>query len=434
MKSLLIAFTILLRIFPPASRAAQAFLVHDGQPRAEIVIAESPQRSVRLAAQELQDYVAKISGAHLPIVTKPSGHAARIFVGKSSYADALRITAEGLKAGAYRIVSGEDWLALIGDDTDFTPIEPWAKNNTERGEDGKVQGEWDKITGALWGVPNASLYKHRLNLPGNIGRPDAAAGKIEPWQLWGPDERGSFNAVAGFLHRLGVRWYLPGDIGEVVPSLRSIPLPKLDETVRPDFALRDFSFRFGTCGLETSLWAMRLGTRDPLNIQVAHGMAAMTGRAAIFAAHPEWFALYGGKRQYQPGYTKNQLCYSNEELFQETVRNVRAQFDHYGMEAVSVMPPDGYTSICQCKLCEGQDSPERDSSGLLSDYVWGFVNRVAVEVRKTHPDKKIVNCSYGTYALPPLKIAKLEPNVLVGIVGGRSPRYHKAEQQVRWRF
>src|SRR6185436_102551 len=120
----------------------------------------------------------------------------------------------------------------------------------------------------------------------------------------------------------------------------------------------------------------------------------------------------------------------NEELFQETVRYVRALFDHYKLEAVSIMPPDGYTSICQCKLCEGKDSPERDSPGLLSDYVWDFVNRVAKEVGKTHPDKKIYNCAYGPYALPPLKIAKLEPNVLVGIVGGRgAPRNNKPQQQ-----
>jgi hypothetical protein len=33
-----------------------------------------------------------------------------------------------------RIASGEKWLALIGDDTDFTPKEPWARRNSERGE------------------------------------------------------------------------------------------------------------------------------------------------------------------------------------------------------------------------------------------------------------------------------------------------------------
>ena len=49
------------------------------------------------------------------------------------------------------------------------------------------------------------------------------------------------------------------------------------------------------------------------------------------------------------------------------------------------------------------------------------VTRVAKEVGKTHPNAKILNCAYGVYTLPPLKIDQLEPNVLVGIVGGRRP-------------
>ena len=263
----------LLLTTPALLRGTDVFLVEEGRPCAEIVIAESPQRSARLAAHDLQTYVKKISGAHLPIVTVPNEQAVQVFVGRSEHTDRLKITAEGLKNGAYRIVSGDKWLVLIGDDKDFTPIEPWAKNSTERGEHGKVQGEWDKITGALWGVPMGSLYKHRITLPGEIGRPDAAVGKIEPWQAWGGDERGSFNAVAGFLHRLGVRWYMPGELGEIVPTLASIPLPKIDETVRPDIAMRRFNFRFGVSkDLETALWAMRLGTRDPLDFQQAHGM------------------------------------------------------------------------------------------------------------------------------------------------------------------
>ncbi len=411
---------------------ADTFIVQNGEARAQIVIANDPPRSVRLAAQDLQTYVEKISGAHLPIVTQPSAQNVKIFVGRSEHTDRLKITTAGLNAGAYRIVSGADWLVLIGDDTDFTPTEPWAKNNADLAS-GKTQAEWDKLTGARWGVPSGNMYKHLITLPGSIGRPDGAPGKVEPWQAWGADERGSFNAVAGFLHRLGVRWYLPGDLGEVVPQLKSIALPAIDETVRPDFAVRRFNFRFGPNGLDTALWAMRLGTRDPINFQVAHGMNQMTHRPETLRDHPEWFALYGGQRQTQPDQRLNQLCYSNEELFQDTVRYVRAQFDLLHFEVVSVMPPDGYTSICQCKLCEGKDSPERDSSGLLSDYVWDFVNRVAKEVRKTHPDKKILNCSYGSYALPPLKIAKLEPNVLVGIVGGRAPRYNKPEQQAEMR-
>lgn len=414
-----------------AAGAADSFLVQDGKPGAEIVVAENPPRSTRLAAHELQSCVERITGAKLRIVTQPSGTMpVRILVGSSSQTTALGLDTASLRYGAYRMVSGPDWLALLGDDTDFTPIEPWAKHNGEIAS-GKLQREWDQITGAQWGVPNPTLYKNRFTLPGDLGLPasPAPAGKIAPVQHWGQDERGSFNAVCGFLQSLGVRWYLPGELGEVLPVTKSIPLPAVDQTVRPDFAMRRFNVRFGVHNADITRWAMRLGMRDPYDIQVAHGMDDMTHRNEILAAHPDWFALYGGKRQNQPGQRLNQLCYSNEELFRETVRNVRAQFDHYHYTAVSVMPPDGYTSICQCKLCEGKDSPERDNRGLLSDYVWDFVNRVAKEVGKTHPDRKVLNCAYGVYTLPPLKIAKLEPNVLVSIVGGRRPTNNRPQEQ-----
>jgi tetratricopeptide (TPR) repeat protein len=411
--------------------AAGPFLVEDGQARAEIVIAEKPSRTVRVAAQELQDGIRKISGAHLPIVTQPSGAAVKLHVGRSAHTDALKISPEGLKDGAYRLVSGADWMVFLGDDAEFTPIEPWAKSNADI-VSGKLQREWDQITGALWGAPQATLYKNRFSVPGQTGLPDAErdpAAKLPPLEMWGFDERGSFNAVCGFLRGLGARWYAPGELGEVLPAMKSIPLPVIDETVRPDFPVRRFNIRMGVYGPDMAMWAMRLGLRDPYGVGVAHGLDDMTHRDEIFAKHPEWFALYGGKRHNQPGQRLNQLCYSNEELFQETVRNVRAQIDHYQLDVVSVMPPDGYTSICQCPLCEGKDSPERDNRGLLSDYVWDFVNRVAREVRKTHPDKKIINCAYGVYTLPPLKIEKLEPNVVVSIVGGRRPVNNRPEEQ-----
>ena len=42
-----------------ATAAAEVFLVKDGQPRAEIVVATTAKRTTRLAAQELQDGIKK---------------------------------------------------------------------------------------------------------------------------------------------------------------------------------------------------------------------------------------------------------------------------------------------------------------------------------------------------------------------------------------
>ncbi len=396
--------------------AADVVLVQDGQPHAEIILADNPTRMQRVAAQEFRTNIEKISGARLPIVTQPSGKAVKVFIGASALNP---LKAEGLKDGAYRIQSGDDWMALVGDDSDFEPTVPWAKGNSDIA---RAQAEFEKVVGAPYGMPNRGLYKNRLRLPGDTGKPDGATtDKKETLDIWGLDERGSFNAVTAFFHRLGARWYLPGELGEVMPSMKTIALPKLDETVHPDFPLRQFNFRFSTAGYDTAMWMMHLGTRNDDRYQIAHGMDGMTGNDATFAAHPEWFALYGGKRDYRSGDSKNQLCYSNDELLRETVRYNRALLDAYPFKTVSIMPPDGYSSICQCEKCKGKDSPERNERGLLSDYVWDFVNRAAKEIAKTHPNAKVLNCAYGTYTLPPLKIDKLEPNVVVCIVGGRRP-------------
>lgn len=396
--------------------AADAFIVEDGEPRAEIVISEAPSRMQRVAAHEFRMQIEKMSGARLPIVTEPSGKAVKIFIGESPK---NVVKTEGLKFGAYRIVTGEDWMALVGDDSEFTPMEPFAKNN---GDIPRAQAEWEEIVKAPYGMPARGLYKNRLRLPGDTGKPDGAITEPkETLTVWGLDERGSFNAVCGYLRKLGARWYLPGELGEVLPVMKTIPLTHIDETVHPDFPLRQFNFRFSTAGPETSMWVMRLGLRNDEQLQIAHGISTMTNNQGVFDAHPDWFAVYGGKTDFEPGNSKCQVCYSNDELFQETVRWARTLLDTYKFETVSIMPPDGYTAICQCEKCKGKDSPERNERGLLSDHVWDFVNRVAKEIGKSHPHAKVLNCAYGVYTLPPLKIEKLEPNVQVCIVGGRRP-------------
>jgi len=407
---------LLLVLLFPAMATAEPFLVENGTAKAVIVISETPQRMQRLAAEEFRTQIEKISGARLPIVTEPVAGAVQIYIGESSHSP---VTAEGLKDGAYRITTGPDWMALIGDDSDFEPPQPFARNN---GDIPRAQAEWEKIVGAPYGMPSRGLYKNRLRLPGDVGMPDGAVmPKDATLEVWGLDERGSFNAVCGYLRTLGARWYLPGELGEVLPEMKTIPLTAIDETAIPDFPVRQFNFRFSTSGYDTSMWAMRLGIRNDARINVAHGMATMTNHEKVFAEHPEWFALYGGKRDFKAGDSKCQLCYSDEGLFEETVRYMRALLDTYDFKCVSLMPPDGYTAICQCEKCAGKDSPERHPRGLLSDYVWEFTNRVAKEIGKSHPDAKVLNGGYGAYTLPPEKIDKLEPNVMVCIVGGRRP-------------
>ena len=417
----------------PALTVAEPFLVENGQPNAEIIIAKDPARTVHLAARDLQDYVEKITGAKLKITSEPGGLPMKVYVGESGHTQRLGIATDELKHGAYRIVSGGNWLVLIGRDSNFTPVEPWPKSNADISS-GKMQAEWDRITGAHWGYTQSQLHKHYSGRNQLFGTPDETRTDDEGnVHVWTYDERGSFNAVCGFLRDLGVRWYMPGDIGEVVPETKSIALPAVDKTVHPDFPMRILNFRPSVYGRDAMMWGFRLGVRQPYGRQAAHGMSHMTDNERTLKNHPDWFALYGGQRQNDPQIKNNQLCYSNEELFRETVRFVQVQLDHFDMDVVSVQPPDGYTAMCQCRLCEGKDSPELGERGRLSNYVWNFVNRVAKEVGRTHPDKKISNLAYGIYTEPPSNIDKLEPNIQVIIVGGRRPLSEDREDLRRLR-
>ena len=408
----------------------EALIVKDGKPHADIVIADNPARMTKLAALELQTYIEKISGANLPIVTTPDKNIpVHIYVGRSPSTDGLKITDEGLKYGAFKMVSGNPpqadsqagWLVLLGHDKDFIPpdfaprgVADWPR----------ALKEWDARTGEKWGNPIGALYKKYSPA---VGMSDY-------------DERGTLNAVYEFLRGLGVRWYMSGDLGEILPQKKTIALPKVDKVVRPDFAYRDLgnyspSFIAGT--RDAILYRLRIGL-DPspacISADWPHGLNRVHGREETKKAHPEYYALYDGKRAIN-AMRDGKPCLSSEGLFQATVKYAHKAFEiNPDMPTIGIMPADGYISLCQCELCKGKDTPERGWNGVMSDYVWDFVNRVAIELYKTHPDKKIINGSYGSYVLPPEKIEKFSPNVMVVVPMAHDPATREKLLEIRKGF
>lgn len=406
--------------FPQACRG-EAWLVKEGQPQAEIVIAEHPPRMVKLAAEELQTYIERISGARLPIVTAPSQDAqSQVYVGASRYTDQLKITDDGLAHGAFRIASEKSHLVLLGHDSDFTPPKFFLKSPGDLPEFLK---EWDAATGEHWGFANGNLYKE---FNGEL-------------KIWSRDERGSLNAVYEFLRMLGVRWYLPGTLGEIVPETRTIKLPEIDKTIHPDFALRfpyQYARMFGhePATRDEVLWQLRLGWNQAADVigdfgmGLSHGMNSVYERSEVHDAHPEYYVLVNGRRD---GLKVGECrpCLSSPGLFHQNVKYARTMFDLLDAPLVSLMPQDGYGILCECELCRGKNTLARGGEGHLSDYVWDYVDRVAREVYQTHPQKK-VNCyAYGAYLLPPQKIDQLSPNLIVGICQNRSQFGDPVERQ-----
>lgn len=406
MKAALYAMLVALTLGCPTHLLAQSFIVQNNQPKASIVIAEQPTRMQQLAADQLQTYILKITGAELPVGTQPSADLpVTIYIGESPHTQKLGLSAEGLDYGAYRITSGDNWLAMLGNDDNYFMDKPgdagpeYASRNSDRE---RAEEAWHEKHGPQWGFAADThwYYNHEMD-------------------LWVTDNHSSLNAVNDFLRSLGVRWYMPGDFGEICPSMASIPLPEIDETVRSDWKQREMIFwraRPHQTNSDDVLWQLRLGMHIDTSVWAIHGMGNLIAPQWVKENHPDFYALYGNKRA-TDGHGK--ACLSSEGLFRSAVAFSKMMADTYGKTVITLTPTDAYMAICQCEGCRDQATPERGLRGLLSDYVWTFINRVATEVAKTHPDLLIRCHAYNAYREPPLSIDQFHPNVRVSICQSR---------------
>jgi hypothetical protein len=74
----------------------------------------------------------------------------------------------------------------------------------------------DGVAIVLGGLAESECARLDLGLDGFVIRREGDA-----LRLAGGTQAGTMNAVYSFLDSLGVRWYLPGDLGEVVPAARA---------------------------------------------------------------------------------------------------------------------------------------------------------------------------------------------------------------------
>ena len=236
-------------------------------------------------------------------------------------------------------------------------------------------------------------------------------------------ENGSLYAVYDFLERFcDVRWYAPGDIGVVCPSAPTLAVGGRDIRRTPAMDHRWITptplylptppDRVTAADLHVWKLRMRIGGRP---FWICHSFEGYYDR--FLADHPDWFAQ---------GYPNKppQMCYTNPEFIEQVARDARDHFDgeHAKPGAAALgdvfgLVPMDNMSWCKCSRCQAELDASEDrnpqfNNGKASNYVFRFVNRVATEVRKTHPDKWIGALAYSDYAYHPDAIA-LEPNVVV---------------------
>ena len=398
-------------------------LVKDGQPSATIVLGQQPTSAAQLAAFELQSHIKEMTGASLPVVkedTNPTG--TLILVGDSAKARALGVEPDSFKSQEFAVRFFPDAVVLQGRD---------------KADTGKV----------IYGItdPNAALQ----SWPG----------------IW--DERGTLDATYEFLERFcGVRWFNPTESGTDLPKSLNLVVSGADVRRAPSFEYRDALAARNSLGdgydASVGLWKKDSNEFNAWESVAYPGLHKafpnaqqylLAKRATVrlfqlrrreggtparcnhslygfydnkaFEEHPEWFAK--GYRGGKPP----QLCYSNEGLIEQVAQDAlsylsgRKTGKELGIFWNPVLPnpfpvePMDNSSFCKCPQCRAligdtklSDEPSYYSSGLHSDYFFGFVNAVAKRVRETDPNGRLITLAYKSHAAPP-KTLSLEPSVTV---------------------
>ncbi len=226
----------------------------------------------------------------------------------------------------------------------------------------------------------------------------------------------TYFAVISFIEdALGVRWFAPGEQWEYVPDGQAGELVvEVNEVVKvPDTSPRVWSGH--SWNEKWAAWNLHnktiLSEVVPRR-QFQNRLYTVFPPEKYAETHPEYYPLIDGERWIPPGGSNWRPCESNLEVQRLTVEFIREWFDtHPTIDSFS-LGMDDISHLCGCDKCRAMDPhPDSYEKHQFSDRHYKFVNTIAREVAKTHPDRYIGTLIYSIARELPETVAKLEDNV-----------------------
>ncbi len=337
---LVLAFCLFSSLLFEHTADAALTLAADGESSYCILHASDAPSSVKLAARELRQYIEKATGARIPVLDKEeSADCLVISLGMTALLERNGLTAQDIPLEGYRIaVRGQD-LFIVG--------------------------------------------------------PDTADGKFTEQ---GGTSNGTLNGVYSFLEDyVGVRWPMPGPLGEVVPKSDRLDVPQVDRIEGPGFLNRRIPY-IQNERPEVQEWLRRQKQGYSLRLNHGHNFRQTIPRE-LYDKHPDWFPMIGGKRPPPAGRYK--LETTNPDLVrafaERAVAKLKAHPERY---SYSISPSDsgGWSESPQARALY-----DRDPNGELSvtPLVLDFYNNVAAAVDDALPGGTVCGYIYSNYLYPP---------------------------------
>lgn len=230
---------------------------------------------------------------------------------------------------------------------------------------------------------------------------------------------GTWYGVCDFLEKqLGIRWFMPGPLGEYVPKRKNWSVPDLDYNDHPLMEKRDMNYVSGGPNGkkegEPNLFKRRNRCGHANSWSASHSWLHQLPGNKYFKDHPEWFAYIGGRRYpYDSMGHGLQICTTNPQALDELAKNL-IQFTKQWKTPImlSLSPNDG-GSLCECDKCQALDDGFTPSGRrIMTTRMITYVNEVAKRVNKVLPNQKFGFYAYSFYVQGVSKV-KVDPNVTI---------------------
>lgn len=237
--------------------------------------------------------------------------------------------------------------------------------------------------------------------------------------------RGTMYGVYSFLEdTLGCRWY-SSEVSKI-PQKKTIRIPEMNVREIPAFEYRDPYF--------TEAWEKNWAARNRINGfdtrldrstggkirygRFVHTFEQLVPLSKYWDSNPEYYSLVKGERIRE----RTQLCLTHPDVLRISIETVMGWIDQDPDAKIFSVSANDWKNPCECDKCKAIDEEEGSPSGTLLR----FVNAVAEEVGKKHPDKLIDTLAYF-HTEKPCKITKPVPNVRIRLAAIGACQAHPYE-------
>jgi hypothetical protein len=208
--------------------------------------------------------------------------------------------------------------------------------------------------------------------------------------LAGESDLAASYAIYEVLHALGCRWYMPGELGEVIPSLPTVTLAEMDVSSAP------FTYYRGLWYCDDAY--RRRNRLGGLLLNAGHALEGYV-TAEQRQAHPEWVGEVAG----QP--SPNRLKWSDPAVAEAIAARLLEYHAANPALTYSLSPDDGL-GFDESAADRAIDAGDYDSTfdGIsITDRLMVLCNRIAERVTTQEPDVLFGMLAYANYTRPPVR-------------------------------